>query len=213
MKTTYFGLSPYLKSMDIQNQAYRLVQSSGFPVVLGFEYYPVITLGKRASLDEELPGGFQAAQERGFEVVNTDRGGQATLHSPGQLVIYPIVPIQKLGITVRQYVHMLEEATIQWLARHRIQASRKEDAGVFTDKGKIAFIGIRVERGITRHGISININNDLSLFGDIRACGQMVRSVDSLFEQGLEMELKEAFDEWNLFWTSELLKALPNPEK
>jgi lipoyl(octanoyl) transferase len=198
--------------MEIQSQAYQLVQGSGFPVVLGFEYYPVITLGKRAEAEAELMQSPQKLQELGFEIVETDRGGQATMHTPGQLVIYPIVPIQKLKISVRDFVALLEEATIYWLASLKIKAYRKEDAGVFTDQGKIAFIGIRVEKGITRHGISINISNDLGLFSGIKSCGQVSRSVDSLFQHQIEMDLKEAFDQWILFFTSELLKAIPDPE-
>lgn len=196
--------------MGIQSQAYQLVKSSGFPVVLGFEYYPVITLGKRAEAEAELVQSPAELQSRGFEIIETDRGGQATLHSPGQLVIYPIVPIQKLQISVRSFVQLMEEATVLWLQSLKVKSFRKEDAGVFTDKGKIAFIGIRVERGITRHGISINISNDLNLFGGIKACGQTARAVDSLFENQIEMDLKEAFDQWILFFTSELLKAIPD---
>jgi lipoyl(octanoyl) transferase len=211
MKTTFFGLTEYRKSMDIQKQVFGLVQSSGFPAVLGFEYYPVITFGKRAHAGDELVGSFENLKDQGFELAETDRGGQATLHSPGQLVIYPIVPIQKLQLSVRTFVQILEETTIQWLSQFRIQAFRKEDAGVFTEKGKIAFIGIRVERGITRHGISINVNNDLSLFGGIKACGQTARALDSVFENGTELDLKEAFDNWNLYFASHLMNQIPSP--
>lgn len=197
--------------MDIQTQAYGLVERSGFPVVLGFEYYPVITLGKRAEAQDELLWKSEELQAQGFEVVETDRGGQATLHSPGQLVIYPLVPIRKLQISVRDFVALLEEATIQWLSKYQIQAYRKEDAGVFTDKGKIAFIGIRVENGITRHGISINVSNDLNLFGGIRACGKANRHLDSVFENGIEIELRAAFEAWILYFTNELLKKAKAP--
>lgn len=200
--------------MDIQRQAYGLVQSSGFPVILGFEYYPVITLGKRAEADGELLWKLQDLSEQGIEVVETDRGGQATLHSPGQLVIYPLVPIRKLQISVRDFVEALEEATIQWLCRFQIQSFRKEDAGVFTEKGKIAFIGIRVENGITRHGISINISNDLNLFNGIKACGQAHRHLDSIFEQGVvDLDLREAFNQWTLYFSNELLKKIKAPQK
>jgi lipoate-protein ligase B len=199
--------------MAIQDQAYELVKSSGFPVVLGFEYYPVITLGKRASVSEEILSGLPELERQGFEIAETDRGGQATLHSPGQLVIYPLVDIKKLGISVRQYVSLLEQTTILWLEKYKLIAQAAEDAGVFTEHGKIAFIGLRVDRGITRHGISINISNDLSLFRTIRACGLASRSLDSLFSRGVEIELKAAFEEWNLYWASCLLQAIPDPAK
>lgn len=212
MKTTFFGLTSFQKSMEIQSQAFGLVQSSGFPVVLGFEYYPVITLGKRAHAEGELLWRRDELQDRGIDVIETDRGGQATLHSPGQLVIYPLVPIRRLQISVRDFVALLEEATIQWLARFQIKSFRKEDAGVFTEKGKIAFIGIRVEKGITKHGISVNISNDFLLFNGIKACGQARRKLDSLFEQGVEVDLREAFSQWNLYFTNELLAKARSPQ-
>lgn len=198
--------------MDIQAQAYGLVQNSGFPVVLGFEYYPVVTLGKRSEADGELLWKPQELENQGIQVVETDRGGQATLHSPGQLVIYPLVPIRKLQISVRDFVRLLEEATIQWLLKFQIQSFRKEDAGVFTDKGKIAFIGIRVENGITRHGISINIANDLGLFSLIKACGQANRHLDSVFENNVGIELKDTFNQWLTFFINELLAKAQLPK-
>jgi lipoyl(octanoyl) transferase len=209
MKSTYFGLNTFEKSMGLMDQAYQLVSATGFPVLMGFEYYPVITLGKRAEASEELINSADSIQKLGIELVETDRGGQATLHSPGQLVIYPLVPIRKLGISVRDFVGILESSTILWLQKYQIKAEKREDAGVFTDRGKIAFIGIRVDRGITKHGISINISNDLSMFDQIRACGQIKRSLDSLSERGHPIELSQAFDEWGLYFGSELLKLLP----
>jgi lipoyl(octanoyl) transferase len=211
MKTTFFGLTKFQNSMALQDQAYRLVENSGFPVVMGFEYYPVVTLGKRAEGGLELQIHSEQLREKGIDVVETDRGGLATLHSPGQLVIYPLVPIQKLGISVRDFVSCLEETTVQWLQKYRILAHRDEEAGVFTGNGKIAFIGIRVERGITRHGISINISNNLNMFSVIRSCGVSERALDSLEKQNIHLELAPAFEEWNQYFTANLLKLVPNP--
>ncbi len=211
MKSTFFGLTTYEKSMQIQAQVFNLVQSTGFPAVLGFEYYPVITLGKRASLEKDVDtSSREQLKSKGFEVAETDRGGQATIHSPGQLVIYPIVPIQKLQIPVRRFIEILENSTIHWLAKFKVSAysRRDQESGVFTEKGKIAFIGIRVEKGITRHGISINLSNDLNLFSEISACGMKGRALDSLFENKIEVDLKEAFESWTLYFTSELMASL-----
>ncbi len=194
--------------MEIQEQAYQLVLSSGFPVVLGFEYYPVITLGKRAELSAELPFPQEELLAKGLTFVETDRGGQATLHAPGQLVIYPLVPIRNLGISVRDFVGILENSTILWLEKYGIRSWRGEEAGVFTKNGKIAFIGIRVANGITKHGISINIANDLSLFQGIRSCGLQNRPVDSLFENQVQLDLAEAFESWNLYFAHELMAAI-----
>lgn len=213
MKATYFGLQQFQKSMEIQEQARQLVWSSGFPVVLGFEYYPVITLGKNAAFSAELQFSQDQLLAQGFVFSETDRGGQATLHSPGQLVIYPLVPIRKLGLSVKDFVGILESSTILWLKKYGIPSQRGEDAGVFTKKGKIAFIGIRVSNGVTKHGISINIANDLSLFQGIRACGLQNRTLDSFFEHQVQIDLAEAFESWNLYFAHELMAQIQPPSE
>lgn len=208
MKTTYFGLKTYNESMLLQDQAYNLVQSSQLPVVLGFEYYPVITLGKRSDAVSDIKVAAESLKDRGIELALIDRGGQATLHSPGQLVIYPLVPLKKLKLGVRDFVGCLEEATINWLESRRIKAQIGSETGVYTNNGKIAFIGIRVDRGISKHGISININNDLDLFKTIRPCGVDLRNLDSLDKNGVQMDLAEAFKEWNNYFTERLLAKI-----
>lgn len=208
MKTTYFGLKTYQESMTIQDQAYELVKSTELPVVLGFEYYPVVTLGKRSDIGIDLNTSAEDLKRAGVDLVSIDRGGQATLHSPGQLVIYPLVPLKKLNLGVRDFVLSLEEATVNWLASKKIKAQLGEEAGVYTENGKIGFVGIRVDRGISKHGISINVNNDLDLFKSIRPCGVELRSLDSLDKHGVQIELKTAFKEWSEYFTERLLAKI-----
>ena len=205
IKSTYFGLQKFQRSMEIQEQARQLVENSGSPVVLGFEYYPVITIGKNAELTAELLRSQADLSRQGFQFAETDRGGQATLHSPGQLVIYPLVPLRKRGLSVKNFVRILENSTIEWLKKYGISSEHREDAGVFTEKGKIAFIGIRVSNGISKHGISININNDLGLFQGIRPCGMSQRPLDSLYENQVSIDLADAFQSWNLYFSHELM--------
>jgi lipoyl(octanoyl) transferase len=177
----YYGKTNYHQSMKIQAEACNQI--------LGFEYDPVITLGKRAGLEE-------IKSIQGFEVYETDRGGFATLHSPGQLVIYPVFNIRQKKISVTEFVKLLEQTTEAFLEDHGIQCVSGGDSGVFTGLGKIAFIGIRVKSGVTQHGISINIKNDLKLFESIRPCGLSTRPLDSVLNHGVDIPLSEAFQSW-----------------
>jgi lipoyl(octanoyl) transferase len=217
----YEGLIAYHNALLRQADAHNYVERTGRPVCLGCEHYPVITLGKRLSQgpsqsSNALPNALSEAwgnyassdlEARGFEIVSTDRGGQATLHSPGQLVIYPILPLRDYKMAVRDYVRLLEDCTIQCLKLLKVEAYRHEDeAGVFTKAGKLAFIGIRVERGISRHGISLNVSNNLDLFQYISACGVQGRALDSLERQGLTHAPEEIFQLWINVFIHELLE-------
>lgn len=201
----YNGLVTYQKGLELQSQAVGYVERTGRPVCLGLEHYPVITLGKRASNDEML---FAATElkEKGFEIAETDRGGQATLHTPGQLVVYPILPLRAYQISVRDYVAILENSTMSWLQSLKIQSQRREGAGVFTQSGKIAFIGIRVEKGISRHGISINVSNDLDAFSCIQSCGMRGRPLDSLENRQVHITPDEAFKSWVDYFIHDLIE-------
>lgn len=201
----YSGLIAYQKGLDQQQQSFDLVKANGRPILIGCEHYPVITLGRRANALSEFVSSASELKDRGLEVFETDRGGQATLHSPGQLVIYPIVPLRDYEISVRDFVRCLETTTMKWLELHRIEACLTDEAGVYTKSGKIAFVGIRVESGISRHGISINVHNNLELFGAIRSCGVSGRPLDSLEQRGVYVELKEAFDQWTSVFITELI--------
>ncbi len=170
-----------VRSLESQDESGRL-----YGIVLGVEHQAVITLGKRASRKQDIPSDNLLP---GIELVQCERGGQATFHGPGQLVIYPILNLRSFGMGVRSYVEILESATIQGLSSFGISARRGSQAGVFTDRGKIAFIGIRVHRGISYHGLSVNISNDLRLFKQIRSCGITGGNFDKLdnYQPGVEL--------------------------
>jgi len=105
-------------------------------------------------------------------VVQTDRGGQITYHGPGQLVCYILFDLRRLKIGVRNFVDLLEKATIQLLAEYGIQANTKKNApGVYVLHKKICSVGLRIRRGCSYHGIALNVNNDLEPFTRINPCG------------------------------------------
>lgn len=129
------------------------------------EHRPVFTLG-RAARDVHVlrPGD--------IPIVRTDRGGQVTYHGPGQLVAYVLIDIQRRGMGIRRLVRLLEAAVIDLLDEHGIAASGRDGApGVYVEGRKIAALGLRVSRGRTYHGLSLNVAMDLEPFARIDPCG------------------------------------------
>jgi lipoyl(octanoyl) transferase len=129
------------------------------------EHPPVYTLGRAA-----LPGHVLDAGT--VPVVRTDRGGQVTYHGPGQLVVYPLLDLRRRNLGIKPLVHLLEECVIELLAGYAIQAERRPGApGVYVGGAKIAALGLRVRRGCSYHGLSLNVDMDLAPFGRINPCG------------------------------------------
>ncbi len=121
----------------------------------------------------------------------TDRGGEITYHGPGQLIIYPLVDIKRLGIGVREFVNILEQAMINWLDTVGVEAERKENApGVYVNGMKIGSIGLRAKRGSVYHGLALNIDMDLTPFSKIDPCGMkgMKMTQVSEFNEGVNIQ-------------------------
>ena len=148
---------------------------------------PVYTAGRR-SVPEDVLAQLDAP------LVETDRGGQTTYHGPGQLVGYPIVSLADLGLGPKRYVEAVESALIAALAEYGVPAHREEGlTGVWTDRGKIAAIGVKVSRGVTMHGFALNVAADLRAYDAIVPCGIGDRPVTSLHALlGRAPDLKEA---------------------
>lgn len=164
------GVAPYLPVQELQCHLREQVAEGIIPgILLLLEHEPIITLGGRAGLEDLrfLPGDARAP----LEVVASERGGLATLHAPGQLVSYPVVPIPNRDLSM--YVHGLEEVLITVLARIGIEASRRNGyPGLYVAGNKIASVGLRCQRWISSHGTSLNVTVDLSLFDLIVSCGE-----------------------------------------
>jgi len=105
-------------------------------------------------------------------VIQVDRGGQVTYHGPGQLVVYFMLDIKRLGIGVRNLVTAIEESTVNTLAHFGVESAAKPDApGVYIDGTKVASLGLRVRRGCSFHGLAINVDMDLEPFNRVNPCG------------------------------------------
>ncbi|KAF1699296.1 lipoyl(octanoyl) transferase LipB [Pseudoxanthomonas suwonensis] len=142
------------------------------------EHEPVFTLGQAGKPEHVLAPG-------DIPVLHVDRGGQVTYHGPGQIVLYPLLDLRRLGVGVREYVCRIEQAIIDTLDEWNIGGERVEGApGVYVGGAKVAALGIRVRRGCSFHGLAFNIGMDLEPFHRINPCGYQGLRVTSLQDLG-----------------------------
>jgi lipoyl(octanoyl) transferase len=166
------GVLDYATALALQERVRDARQAGLVPdVLLQLEHPAVYTRGRRSGADEfPFPPEWYAAQ--GISIFETDRGGKITFHNPGQLVGYPIVAVND----VVAYVRLLERAIVAALREEglaaRDRATEGSDyTGVWLEDRKIASIGVHVARGVTTHGFAVNVDNDLTPFGWVVACG------------------------------------------
>mgnify|MGYP000669287083 CR=1 FL=1 len=146
------------------------------------EHSPVFTQGQAGKAEHLLDPGE-------IPVIATDRGGQVTYHGPGQIVVYPLLDLKRLGIGPKSLVHGIEQVTIDWLAAQGIAAARRERApGVYVGGRKIASLGIRIRRGCCYHGLSLNVAMDLAPFARINPCGYAGLAMTQLRDLGVERQ-------------------------
>ncbi|HKO38954.1 MAG TPA: lipoyl(octanoyl) transferase LipB [Solirubrobacterales bacterium] len=185
------GTVPYEEARELQLElAARRQRGEIGDVLLLLEHPPVYTRGRRAK-PEELPMGAAWYEAQGIEVRDTDRGGLVTYHGPGQLVAYPIVQLRGYGDDVHEFVRGLERATVEALGEHGVRAGAIEGlTGIWVGTRKIGSIGLHVSRGVTTHGLAVNVSNDLQPFEWVVPCGIEGVSMTSLTrELGAEQDL------------------------
>jgi lipoyl(octanoyl) transferase len=168
----HLGHVPYSSGVAIQETVRARRQAGELPdALLLLEHPPVYTRGRRSGAqDLPLPESFYRA--KGIDVADTDRGGKLTYHGPGQLVGYPIMGIDDIGVHLRT----MEDAIVVALGEHGIGARSRapegiDYTGVWVGERKIASIGVHVSRGIATHGFAVNVENDLDPFSSVVACG------------------------------------------
>lgn len=150
------------------------------------EHPGVYTLGRNGNPAHILDGG-------AIPVVQSDRGGQVTYHGAGQLIAYTLFDLRRLDIGIRRLVSGLENAVIATLGQYGLVSEARRDApGVYVDGRKIAALGLRVKQGCCYHGISLNVNPDLTPFANINPCGYAGLQVTSLNALGVDINPLEA---------------------
>lgn len=184
------GRVAYEHGLVLQRKARDLVgQGAWDGIVLLLEHEPVITIGRNGGV-ENLLVGEDELKSKGVDLVMAERGGNITVHNPGQLVVYPIIDLKKWKQDIHWYVRIIEETIINTLMNFKLKAERKSGMpGVWFMDEKIAAIGIFVSRWISSHGLAININNDLTIFESIIPCGISDYGVTSLAKKGIKVEV------------------------
>jgi lipoate-protein ligase B len=226
-KVSYFGLISYEEGVILQQEVLKIVKSHPSHIgVLGGEHLCVLTRGRRLhegkeSTQQQSPEqqdqtprkasqGICILGDKEVPVYDADRGGELALHTPGQLMIYPLLNLKKFQFSVRSYIHFLHDVTQLWLASYGVESFLGSQSGLWTSQGKIMFLGLRVQQGLVSHGLAINVHNDLSYYEHFIACGKNQALVHRLVT---EKSLKELFDSWVFYFQQGLNTHLKNLEQ
>ena len=220
VKEVDLGLSPYIDALKKQEKYFNSVidqkiknrklsekrKTSNF--FLWVEHTPVITIGNRGNRNNLLVNEFEL-KEKKIDLFNTNRGGDITLHSPGQLVGYPIFDLENFFTDISKYLRLIEESVIKLLNDYGVNGERSSgETGVWIDAKKpsarkICAIGIKASRWVTMHGFAFNICNDLDYYNYIIPCGIKNKNITSLSKElnknisvdEVKIRLKETFAE------------------
>ena len=159
------GLQDYLKTWEEMKSFTENRNSDTLDELWTLEHNSVFTQGLSGKSKHLL-------KETQIPIIQSDRGGQITYHAPGQLIIYCLIDIKRLGIGIKKMVSMIEQSLIELLSSYDITAHTLKGApGVYVNDSKIAALGLKVKHGRTYHGLSLNIDMDLSPYTLINPCG------------------------------------------
>jgi len=172
LKYQWMGRQAYVPLWrQLKQRACDVADGTHSEIIFSCEHEPVYTTGKRG-VDNRLHAKLPAP------VVRSDRGGEMTFHGPGQLMLYPVIHLRQRGIGVKQYVHLLEQSCLDVLRQSGMHATRRDGfPGVWTERGKIAALGVRITRGVAYHGMALNMDVDTRWFAAINPCGLQTGAV------------------------------------
>ena len=189
-----------LKLRKLGTQDYRKTWASMQNVILSkgkedpdelwlLEHFPVYTLGFGASEDHLL-------RENNIPVIRSDRGGEVTYHGPGQIIAYFLINLRRKNWGPKRFVNELEASVIDFLKKYNISSSRQSgEPGIYVKDKKISSVGLKIKRGFSYHGLSINIDMDLSPFKNINVCGNKSLKVTHL-NKFAEVSIDSAFKDF-----------------
>jgi lipoyl(octanoyl) transferase len=187
----WLGLCAYERSLAHQEAAWERRRRGGRDVCLALEHPATITFGRRTGRDDLRVDDAELAH-RGIMSHRVERGGFATYHAPGQLVIYPIVGLAERGFGVRTFVWRLEQIMIDVARTAGVVAHRDpRGRGVWTARGKLGAVGIRVRDGVSTHGIALNVDLDLTGYALITPCGVRDLPITSLRREGATVRVAD----------------------
>ncbi|OWJ93814.1 octanoyltransferase [Pseudomonas sp. A46] len=188
----HLGLVDYLPTFEAMRRLTAERDERTADEIWLLQHPQVFTQGQAGKAEHLLAPG-------DIPVIQVDRGGQVTYHGPGQLVVYLMLDLRRLGLGVRDLVTAMEQSLVDVLATYGIEAAPKADApGVYVQGDKIASLGLRVSRGCSFHGLALNVDMDMSPFWRINPCGyaglKMVQLKDLLVEPAPLDEVAERLE-------------------
>lgn len=185
----HMGIEPYQPTWEAMQAFTAARTSQTVDEIWLLQHPPVYTLGRNGDVRHLLT-------DSAIPVVHVDRGGQITYHGPGQLVIYLLLDLKRRKLGVRQLVTLIEQSIIDWLSGCHIKSvSERSAPGVYVDGRKIAALGIRVSRGCTTHGLSLNVDMDMTPFQHINPCGYEDLQVVQCKELGITKNVGQVGNE------------------
>ena len=188
------GLIDYQAAWDLQQKlvAARVEKTINNDMMLFLEHPAVFTLGRRGGRDNLLVSE-AFLTEKGIPVIQVERGGFITYHGPGQIVVYPIVDLHARRIGVKDFVAAMEEAMIQTAANWNVPAERNPlNSGIWAGSRKMGSIGIALRKGVSFHGLALNVNLDLTPFTWMQPCGLQGVGMTSLKKElGKDLPMDE----------------------
>lgn len=176
-----FGTLVYSEALSLQKELHaQIISGERSSSLLLLEHAPVITLGKHANTDDVLVS-MEHLDQAGIALEKVDRGGEATAHEPGQLIIYPLLDLKLFNLGAKAFVNKLEDVIIELLADYSISGHRDEHfPGVWVGLEKVCSVGIRISRGVSYHGMALNVSNSLDTFTKIIPCGIQDRGLSTV---------------------------------
>lgn len=199
----HLGLMDYTPVWQ-EMQTFTEARHANTPDELWFlEHPPVFTLGRNGKQEHLHKTG-------DIPVIHVDRGGQVTYHGPGQLIAYPLLNIKRRQLGVQSLVKILEQSVIDLLADYSLSAERHEKApGVYIDNRKLAALGLRIRKGCSFHGLSLNVDMDLSPFSMIDPCGYSGLEVTQLKDLGINDSMETISTQFQTHFERLLDKPAP----
>ena len=198
----HLGLADYLSTWDAMKAFTHGRTDATRDEIWLLQHPPVYTYGV-AGRSEHLP-----RADLGIPVIKVDRGGQVTYHGPGQVIAYTLVDLRRRRLTVRSLVERLEQAVLDLLAEYGVQGERRCGApGVYVQDAKVAALGLRIRNGCSYHGLSLNVDGDLSPFAAIDPCGFPGLAVTRTCDLGIQVGVEALGERLGVHLISQLEKG------
>ena len=199
IEVLHLGVSDYAQTWDAMKRYTHQRDAQSTDQLWITEHAPIFTQGLNGRAEHILNRG-------DIPLLQVDRGGQVTYHGPGQLVIYCLLDLNRLGIGVKALVRRIEDSIIELLARHGVSAQTRAGApGVYVGQAKVAALGLRIRKGCCYHGLSLNVDMQLEPFSRIDPCGYPGLAVTQLRDLGIDADIEVLGDQLAVILTGKLL--------